>query len=110
MPKSNVSQTQTPATNAWEKADASVNRGTFAYLNVALEVAEGVLIQLPINCPLGHDIERMSANQKALMEALEAKMDAALESGYNEALVLNCKVHARISPVGREASVKAFKL
>lgn len=87
----------------WERNDSTpADRETFGYLNVTLEVAEGVRIQMPINCPLGHDIDRMSKNQKKLMEVFQSKIDAFKKSGDKDDLVINCPVTAIISVINSD--------
>ena len=87
----------------WERNESTPNnRETFGYLNVTLEVAEGVFIQMPINCPLGHDIERMSKNQKKLMEVFEEKINTYKKSGNKDDLVINCNISANISVINSD--------
>lgn len=92
---SKTAQAATPvaaAANIWEQhaaAGASSQAQTQVYLNVELEVAPGVFVRMPLNCPVSEDIRGMGANQRKLMEILLDKAEAA---ETEEDLVIKCPV------------------
>ncbi|QGH72786.1 MAG: hypothetical protein [Podoviridae sp. ctLUJ1] len=91
-----AAQTPAPATagaSIWEQHAAAGQAGaqaqTQVYLNVELEVAQGVFVRMPLNCPVSEDIRGMGANQRKLMEILLDKAEAAQTE---EDLVIRCPV------------------
>lgn len=62
-----------------DQSGAPQQKQTDYYLNVTLEVKDGLEVQMPLNCPVSLDLPRMSANQKRLMKMLIEKADAAIE-------------------------------
>ena len=67
--------------NIWEQhaagGGASAQSQTQVYLNVELNVAPGVFVRMPLNCPVSEDIRGMGANQRKLMQLLLDKAEAA---------------------------------
>ncbi|MGL4616504.1 MAG: hypothetical protein ACRCVV_21955 [Shewanella sp.] len=84
--------TATPAANIWAQGSSSNESDRpeiTTYLNVELEVAEGIHIRMPLNCPVSLDIKGMGANQRKLMEVLLAK---AANAKSDEDLIIQCPV------------------
>lgn len=86
--------------NPFASHDSAEARTTDTYLNVSLQVAEDVVVSMPLNCPVSMDIKGMNANQRKLMERLLEKVEQALTLPEGEerdaALTINVPVTLKL--------------
>lgn len=99
----------------WETnaSESNSTNQTDVYLNVELQVAEDVVIRMPLNCPVSSDIKGMNANQRKLMELLLEKTEAALElpegAERDEALTIQVPVKCTLFKRGsKEADTSGW--
>ena len=102
-------------TNPFASQDAAEARTTDTYLNVSIQVAEDVVVSMPLNCPVSNDIKGMNANQRKLMELLLAKVEHALTlpegEERDEALTIQVPVTLKLFRKGsKEADAGSWSL